>query len=345
MKRPAAGKLRVAALALLAAASSAGFARPSLAHPLDPALLELRETAPGTFDVLWKTPRTARATLDPVLPERCRPASSRSVRSDARSVSWRWRVDCGAESLVGERVAVGGLGAPHGDALLRLELLDGRRVQAVLRADRPALTVPAGDTVLAVMASYVALGVEHILGGIDHLLFVLGLVLLVRGRREILRTITAFTLGHSVTLALATFGVVDAPTRLVEALIAASIVVVALELTRGRGLVDDAASALSLLLRRPWFVAFAFGLLHGFGFAGALAQVGLPRGEIPRALLSFNLGIELGQIAFAAAILALVAVLPRRWHAAGRLAAAYGIGALGMLWLYERTLPLFIAGA
>jgi hydrogenase/urease accessory protein HupE len=197
--------------------------------------------------------------------------------------------------------------------------------------------------VLDVVASYAALGVEHILRGVDHLLFVLGLVLLVRGRREILWTITAFTLGHSVTLALATLGVVNAPTRLVEALIAASIVVVALELTRGRDLVDDAARGLSLLLRRPWLVAFTFGLLHGFGFAGALAQIGLPRGEIPLAVLSFNLGIELGQSTFAAAILTLVALLPLRWHAASRLAAAYGIGALGMLWLYERALSLLIA--
>lgn len=345
MKRPAAGRLRVVGLALLAAASSAGIVRTALAHPLDPALLELRETAPGILDVLWKTPRTAGAALDPVLPERCHPDSSRSVRSDARSVSWRWSVGCGAESLVGERFAVRGLDAQRGDALLRLELFDGRHVQAVLRADRPALTVPARDTVLDVMASYVALGVEHILSGIDHLLFILGLVLLVRGRREIPWTITAFTLGHSVTLALATLGVVNAPTQLVEALIAASIVVVALELTRGRGLVEDAASAPSLLMRRPWLVAFAFGLLHGFGFAGALAQIGLPHGEIPLALLSFNLGIELGQIAYAAAILAVVAVLPLRWHAAGRLTAAYGIGALAMLWLYERALPLFIGSA
>jgi hydrogenase/urease accessory protein HupE len=341
--RPCAGGLRVVGLALFAATSSVAVAYPSFAHPLDPALLALRETAPGTFDVHWKKPRMARAALDPALPERCRPDSPTSVRADARSVSWRWRVGCGAESLVGERFAVRGLDTQNSDALLRLELRDGRRVQAVLRADRPALTVPARATVRDVMTSYGALGVEHILGGIDHLLFVLGLVLLARGRRAILWTITAFTLGHSVTLALATLGVVHAPTQLIEALIAASIVLVGLELTRGRGLVDDAASALALLLRRPWLVAFAFGLLHGFGFAGALAQIGLPRGEIPLALLSFNLGIELGQIAFAAAILVLVAVLPLRWHAASRLAAAYGIGALGMLWLYERTLPLFIA--
>ncbi len=342
MKRPAVAKLAVLGLALLAAASGAGIA---IAHPLDPALLELRETAPGILDVLWKTPRTVGAALDPVLPERCRADSSRSVRSDARSVSWRWSVDCGAESLVGERFAVRGLDVQRGDALLRLELLDGRHVQAVLRADRPALTVPAADTVLDVMASYAALGVEHILSGIDHLLFILGLVLLVRGRRAVPWTITAFTLGHSVTLALATLGVVNAPTQLVEALIAASIVAVALELTHWRDLAEEAASAPPLLLRRPWLIAFTFGLLHGFGFAGALAQIGLPHGEIPLALFSFNVGIELGQIAFAAAILALVAVIPLRWQAAGRLTAAYGIGVLGMLWLYERALPLLIRGA
>lgn len=340
--RRSSGALRYIGLALLAAVIGVGSTRPSFAHPLDPALLELRETAPGHFGVLWKSPRAARSALDPMLPAQCRPSSPTTVGEDARTVMRRWTIDCDPTSLVGARIAIRGLAARNGEALLRMELRDGRRIQSVLRGDRSDFTVPERDTMLDVLTSYGTLGNTHILEGVDHLLFVLGLVLLVRGRRAILATLTAFTLGHSVTLALATLGVVEAPTRLVEVLIAASIVVVALELTRRQSDAGDTPAEPTLLAQRPWLVAFAFGLLHGFGFAGALADIGLPRGEIPLALFSFNLGIELGQLAFATAILALVALLPLRWHSAGRLTAAYGIGAFAMLWVFERALPLLL---
>lgn len=313
--------------------ASASLAR---AHPLDPALLQVRETAPGVLDVAWKTSKSAAGSLDPELPERCHGRGSRVAHGDERSVTWRWSVECGAESLVGARFAVRGLDARNGEALLRVELLDGRLVQTVLRPHDAELTVPARAGVLDVMQSYGALGVEHILGGFDHLLFVLGLVLLIGGRRAILSTLTAFTAGHSVTLALAALGLVDAPTRMIEVMIAASIVVLAVELTA-------AHSAPSLLRRRPWLVAFGFGLLHGFGFAGALAEIGLPHGDIPPALFAFNAGIELGQIAFATAMLLVLAALPRRWHGPGRLAAAYAIGGLAMLWVFERALPMVLA--
>ena len=336
--------MRLASAALLVALGSAASASVARAHPLDPALLQVRETAPGLFDVVWKTSRSASGSLDPELPERCHPRTSRSAHSDARSVAWRWSVACGTESLVGARFAVHGLDAQNGEALLRLELLDGRRVQAVLRPDHADLTVPARDSALDVMASYGVLGVEHILGGFDHLLFILGLVLLIGGRRAILSTMTAFTAGHSVTLALAALGLVDVPTQMIEVMIAASIVVVALELAGARA-ASDRVPTPSLLRRRPWLVAFGFGLLHGFGFAGALAQVGLPHGDIPPALLAFNVGIELGQIAFATAILLIVAALPRRWHAASRLAAAYAIGGFAMLWVFERALPILAVSA
>jgi hypothetical protein len=336
--------LRAARAALLVVLGGVAPASVARAHPLDPALLQLRETAPGLFDVVWKTSRTASGSLDPELPDRCRSRTSPSARSDDRSVAWRWSVDCGPESLADARFAVHGLDAQNGEALLRLELIDGRQVQAVLRADRPELRVPARTGALDVMTSYGALGVEHILGGFDHLLFVLGLVLLIGGRRAILSTMTAFTAGHSVTLALAALGVVAVPTQPIELLIAVSIVVVALEIVAARTAAGHAETR-SLLRRRPWLVAFGFGLLHGFGFAGALAQIGLPQGDIPPALFAFNVGIELGQIAFAAAILLAITVLPRRWHDAGRVAAAYAIGGLAMLWVFERALPMLIGNA
>lgn len=308
------------------------------AHPLDPALLQVRETVPGVLDVTWKTSKSAAGSLEPELPERCHRRGSPTAHGDERSITWRWSVACGDESLVGTRFAVRGLDAREGEALLRLELLDGSLVQTVLRPHDTEMIVPARAGAFDVMRSYGVLGVEHILGGFDHLLFVLGLVLLIGGRRAILSTLTAFTAGHSVTLALAALGSVDAPTRMIEVLIAASIVVLAVELTA-------AHTAPSLLRRRPWLVAFGFGLLHGFGFAGALAEIGLPHGDIPPALLAFNVGIELGQIAFATAMLLVLAALPRRWHGAGRLAAAYAIGGLAMLWVFERALPMVVGGA
>lgn len=321
----------VVALGVFALAPFAG------GHPLDPALLQLRETTPGVLDVAWKTSKSAAGSLEPELPERCRRRGSPTAHGDERSVTWRWSVECGEASLVGARFAVRGLDARDGEALLRLELLDGRLVQTVLRPHQPEMTVPARAGALDVMKSYGVLGVEHILGGFDHLLFVLGLVLLIGGRGAILSTLTAFTAGHSVTLAIAALGLVRAPTRMIEVLIAASIVVLAVELT-------TAHTAPSPIRRRPWLVAFGFGLLHGFGFAGALAEIGLPHGDIPVALLAFNVGIELGQIAFAAAMLLVLAVLPNRWHGAGRLAAGYAIGGLAMLWVFERALPMVVAG-
>lgn len=338
--RPGEARRLARAAVVIALGSVVVSASVAVAHPLDPALLQVRETAPGLLDVAWKTSRIVAGSLDPELPERCHQRGSRTAHGDERSVTWRWRVECGGESLVGARFAVRGLDAGNGEALLRLELLDGRLVQTVLRPRESELTVPARADALDVMRSYGVLGVEHILGGFDHLLFVLGLVLLIGGRRAILSTLTAFTAGHSVTLALAALGMVDVPTRMIEVMIAASIVVVAVELADARR-----ASPSSLLRRRPWLVAFGFGLLHGFGFAGALAEIGLPHGDIPPALLAFNVGIELGQIAFATAMLLVLAALPRRWHDASRLAAAYAIGGLAMLWVFERALPLVVGSA
>jgi hydrogenase/urease accessory protein HupE len=182
------------------------------------------------------------------------------------------------------------------------------------------------------LTTYVGLGIEHILFGVDHLLFVLCLLLLVRGIRSLLATVTAFTLAHSITLAAATLGFIRVPATPVEATIALSIVFLACELVRGDGRRTVARS-------HPWLVAFSFGLLHGLGFAGALAEVGLPQGEIPLALFAFNVGVELGQLAFVTAVLSLwrlVRLVPLRLPACTPRAAGYAIGSVAAFWVFAR---------
>jgi hydrogenase/urease accessory protein HupE len=318
--------------------------RPVGAHPLDPSLLEIREVRGGPVEVLWRQPavQPVDAPVRPVLPRRCVQIGRGEARRGEPWAEARWRLDCGGRSLVGERIGVEGLAEAQTDALLRIQLADGRLIQAVLRPDAPALTVPSGTSWTKVGRDYLLLGLRHILTGPDHLLFVLGLVLLIRGRR-LLWTITAFTLGHSITLSLAVLGFVRVPPAPVEILIAASILAVAVELTRedgGRGVPP---------WRSPRVLAFGFGLLHGLGFAGALAQVGVPAGEIPLALVSFNSGIEVGQLLFVGALFIGALLLGRaalgtrplpRLAAPARL-PAYGIGALAAYWVFERAWGLF----
>ena len=309
-------------------------------HPLDPAMLEIWEGQAGGVEVEWRLPlaQPTNAPLWPVLPARCRAVSTPSVSQSGTHVMQRWSLTCGPQSLMGERIGVEGLHARKTDALLRLHLADGREVQAVLRGDAPFFTLPPRAGLLRVVQDYVAWGIEHILTGGDHVLFVLGLVLLVHGRRRLLWTLTAFTLGHSVTLSLAVLGVVHIPPQPVEVLIAASIVVVAVELTR------QAQGATLWAHRGAWAMALAFGLLHGLGFAGALAQVGLPPGEIPLALGSFNLGIELGQLCFVGGVVLVRTVLralPWPWPQVRVFVPAYVIGSLAVFWVFERVWALF----
>jgi hydrogenase/urease accessory protein HupE len=223
------------------------------------------------------------------------------------------------------------------DVLVRIALSDGRVVSRLLRPDAPSFTFTA-ETAGPAAGGYFVLGVEHILFGIDHLLFVFALVLIVRGAGLLVKTITAFTLAHSITLALATLGYVHVPSAPVEAVIALSIVFVASEIVRGQR--DEPG----LTERAPWLVAGTFGLLHGFGFAGALSQVGLPANDIPLALLWFNVGVEAGQLAFVAVVLGVIALLRRipwtlpRW---APLVPPYAVGALAMFWVIERTAAIW----
>jgi hydrogenase/urease accessory protein HupE len=308
------------------------------AHPLAPCVLELRETAAGRVEVGWKTPlvRPRGAALEPVLPARCHAVGPRAVAEEGGGVWTRWVVECGPGGLVGERIGIAGPGSLALGAIVRVTLADGRLVQGVVSPARPMLTVPASPRALDVVRDYLRLGVAHILTGPDHLLFVFGLVLLAGTARRLLGTVSAFTLGHSVTLTLAALGIVDFPSRVIELAIAASVLALAVELARR-------PAAPTLIRRRPWAMAALFGLLHGLGFAGALREAGLPAGEIPLALLSFNAGIEVGQVAFVIAVLALRAAagrLPERAPSWVWRVPVYGMGSLAGYWWLERALAL-----
>jgi len=323
------GRLVLAALVL-------ALATPACAHPLAPALLDLHERGDGRIDVGWKTPllRPRGSTPEPALPARCRTVEPERVSQDGVGVWTRWAVDCGAGGLVGEQVGITGADSAGVGALVRVTLKDGRVVEGVVSPARPLLSVPARPRVLDVVGDYGRLGIEHLLAGPDHLLLVFGLVLLAAGTQRLLLTIAAFTVGHSVTLALATLGVVDWPPRPLAAAIAATVLLLAVELARR-------PAAPTFLRRRPWTIAAAFGLLHGLAFAGVLHEAGLPAEEVPLALLSFNAGIEVGQLAFVAAMVgaaALVRALPAPVPAWARWAPVYVMGSVAASWWIERTM-------
>jgi hypothetical protein len=316
-------------VALLAAAAAG-------AHPLAPSLLQLSERADGLVEVEWRRPVRVPPGGDrsALLPPSCRRIDTLGVSADEVLLTERFTADCGARGLVGERVGVAGLGVTGADALLRIRLRDGRVLQHVLRPDAESVVVPERTPRLEVARDYGRLGLDHILSGADHLLFVLGLVLLVGGGRRLLATVTAFTAGHSVTLSLAAVGFVRFPTRPIELGIALTVFWLAVELAR------PGATRDSWMRRAPWLMASGFGLLHGLGFAGALAETGLPPGEIPLALLAFNLGIESGQVLFVAALLAAGAALrtlaPPLPAWSGRV-PLYAMGSLAAFWCLERA--------
>jgi len=311
---------RFAALVAIAAL----FAARAHAHPLAPSLLELREHGGGRVSLVFRTPRVgaAGATPAPILPAGCREAEPPRLERDERAQTLSAVLDCGEQPLAGRSVGLDGLRDTATNALVRFEAADGTVAQGVIDADRPRFELPARRGRAATIYAYLRLGLEHILGGLDHLLFVAGLVLLVRRPRALVATVTCFTLGHALTLCAAALGLVQVPAAPIEVAIAASVFWLALELAcpGGRRL-------------RPARMAAAFGLLHGFGFAAALSEAGLPARDVPLALASFNVGIELGQLAFVAALR--LCIRPLR---AAERPIAYAFGAMAGFWLIERTL-------
>lgn len=311
-----------------------------VAHEVRPAYLELREIEPGICKVTWKVPRLQGASPDiwPVFPENWSESPrSEQVMSDAKVERWSVRTGAsglnGVSGLNGARIEIKGLEATRIDVLLRIEHADGRSHTVMLRADDREFTVPKQKGTGQVAWTYLLFGVEHILLGIDHLLFVLALLMITTGTWRLVKTITAFTIAHSITLTAAVLGIVQVPSAPVEAIIALSILFLASELVHGyRG-------RTGLAEKQPWLVSFTFGLLHGFGFAGALREVGLPEHAIPVALFQFNLGVEIGQLLFVAAVLAVIAVVKRYkadWPHWARLGPAYAIGSVAAFWCIQR---------
>jgi hydrogenase/urease accessory protein HupE len=310
-------------------------AAPALADELRPGSVQIVEVARGSWDLSWKQPLAGPGTIAlvvPELPASCAFTAPPGHRAAPLALIGHANARCQAP-LSGQRIAWQGV-TGRGDALLRVVPL-GRPVQTFrLTAENPSAIIAAKPSRFQVLRTYFVLGVTHILGGWDHLLFVIALVLLVARVWPVVRAATAFTLAHSLTLAAVTLGFAGLPQRPVEATIALSIVFLAVELARG-------SSAETLTRRLPWLVAFAFGLVHGFGFAGALREIGLPEGEVPAALVSFNLGVEAGQLAVIAAVLAIRALLNRIAPArASQLihAASYAIGITGSYWLLDRVI-------
>lgn len=310
---------------------------PAAADEFKPAYLQLTERGGGQYDVLWKVPALDEETvlrLKPVFPHGTRDLTPhrRTYANGAAVQRWRIAVPGG---LTGRDVRFDGIAMGPVDVLVRLARSDGTEQLERLHPANAVFVAVASPGPWEVVSSYTVLGIEHIWLGIDHLLFVVGLVMLVGSRRTLVLTITAFTIAHSITLALATLGVLRVPGPPVEAIIALSIVFVAAEiLHRQQG-------RTSIAVRKPWLVALSFGLLHGLGFAGALAEVGLPQNSIPLALLFFNVGVEIGQLLFVAALLAAAALVRRvtgppnpRWST---VLPAYAIGGMASYWVFERV--------
>ena len=329
------------------------------AHEFTPGYLEINEQANGTVEIVWKVPMSKGRPLNitPVMPGNCRALSPPATYVLSNAVLERWTVDCGTAGLAGQTITIDGLETTQTDVLVRLQFADGRTTTTRLRPDETSFMVPETLSRLAVVRTYLRLGVEHILFGFDHLLFVLTLLIIRLGvgpaavmgakggsdvakalqRRRIWRllmTLTAFTIAHSITLALSVLGYVDVPSAPIEAIIALSIVFVGAEIIYSR------QGRPGLIERQPWLVAFMFGLLHGLGFAGALSEIGLPESAIPMALFSFNVGVELGQVAFDAVVLLLlwgVSRLRIRWPMWAWRVPAYGIGSLAAFWCIQRV--------
>jgi hydrogenase/urease accessory protein HupE len=306
---------------------------PAHADELRPFYLELTERGAGQWDVLWKAPVLGGVAGSgrPLLPRQCRLAMNPPQLVGGALVA-SGTAHCTAP-LAGTKVGVAGLAPGSPDGLVRIAPL-GQPVQAAqLRADAPTIVVAARPARWQVAQTYVVIGVEHILAGIDHLLFVVALVLLLQRTRAVVIAATAFTIAHSITLAGTTLGLFGLPQAPVEAVIALSIIFLAVEIVKAQ------PEQPRLSQRLPWLVAFLFGLLHGFGFAGALREVGLPQGEVPMALLAFNIGVEAGQLLIIAAAAALLWLVRRLAPAAlrpGIMASAYAIGSIASYWFIDR---------
>lgn len=311
------------------------------AHEVRPGYLELRETSPDVFSVLWKKPARGDLVLkiDPVFSAGCVVAGigSGEVRGGAYVARATLECDGDAGGIRGETVEIAGLETTLTDVLVRVYYADGQQETHLIQPHATSAVIGGPSGAVQRIGAYTRLGIEHIALGVDHLLFVLGLLLIVSGPIMLLKTVTSFTFAHSITLGIATLGFARVPELPLNAVIALSILFLGPEIVRVWR--DET----SFTIRHPWVVAFAFGLLHGFGFASGLTAMGLPQNEIPLALLFFNVGVELGQLAFVVLVLGLtrsfrtLEIRLPRWV---ELVPGYAVGSLGAFWFIERTAGL-----
>ena len=314
-------------------------AHASFAHEIRPAYLQIQQVSESEYDILWKVP--ARGEMIPKL----YPVFPSGMKVEDEGLP---RVSGGAaislykgtykDDLHGKEIAIDGISKTLIDCLVSIEFLDGEQHSILLQADNPKALIPTRSSIGQVMVTYLKLGVEHILMGYDHLLFVLALLIITTGIGRLVKTITAFTLAHSITLSLAALGFVGLPSAPVESIIALSIVFLAVEIIHHQQGRDG------LAVRFPWIIAFTFGLLHGFGFAGALTEIGLPQKAIPAALLFFNVGVELGQLMFVAVVLVLLWGIRKSkitWPKVAFKIPPYAIGSVAAFWLIDRVAGFF----
>lgn len=310
------------------------------AHEIKPAYLKMNEASSG-FDVVWKQPirEGVPVAIEPVFPSHCQEVSRGLGENTGMALVKRWVMDCGDIGLHQQTVTISGLNGSLADVFVDIRFSNGNQQTAVLKPGSASLLIDAGAT--ADNTGYFWLGVEHLLLGYDHILFVIGLVLLIRTPLNLIKVVTSFTVAHSVTLALSTLGVVSLTQASVEAVIALSIAFLAVELVNSNRDRVAGHEPTSIMLRYPWLITFVFGLLHGFGFAGALSEIGLPKDAIAMPLLLFNVGVEVGQLLIVAATLLILlgwkklAFSDSIWI---KNMPAYGIGVLAMFWFIERSL-------
>jgi hydrogenase/urease accessory protein HupE len=308
-------------------------------HEIRPAFLQIIQTSETTYEVFWKVPSMGDAVpkIHPIFPPFFKVEELNRPNQIPGSVVYSYKITS-KESLQGTILTIEGLNKTLIDALVTVAYLNGEKVTLMLQPDKDSSIIPGETSTYDVIKTYSKLGIEHILLGIDHLLFVLALIIITRGKWKIIKTITAFTIAHSITLSLAALGYVNFPIPPVEAVIALSIVFLAIEIVKNQNGQETLTS------KRPWLVAFTFGLLHGFGFAGALANIGLPQLDIPWALAFFNVGVEIGQLAFVLVVIGVFWLFRKtkfNWPPWSKRVPPYVIGGLASFWLIERVWAFF----
>ncbi|MEE4218660.1 MAG: HupE/UreJ family protein [Xanthomonadales bacterium] len=321
----------------------AGLRGEAFAHQSQPGSLELRQLGADRYEVIWRAPiyygRPHPARLQ--LPDNWQTVGEPTVRQLSDSALHRRIVTVGRASINGSVIRFPGLEGTITDVFVRVSRLDGTTYTQVVRPSRPDAVLRGERPWYVSSLEYLAVGFHHIILGVDHLLFILGLLIIVQGRMMLLKTISAFTVAHSITLALATLGYANVPTQPLTAAIALSILFLGPEIVRvWRG-------ETSFTIRHPWVVAFAFGLLHGFGFASGLSVTGMPRAELAPALLFFNVGVELGQLGFVALILILLQSFKKielRWPRWVNVLPGYTVGSLGAYWTIQRVMIMLGVG-